>query len=119
MNEGIKNLIPKLASALLLVIIVFTLININGNPTKEAEKYVKSDVYKQLGVVADDFDTEILCREGAKRLVAVKFSVDSGDWMGSYCVYMDGKYVLNCTTMLPAGYEFDENLEELKALFGM
>ncbi len=84
-----------------------------------AEKGVKSQVYKELGVVADRFDSEVIYKDGDDRLIAVKYAFDDGDWGGAYCLYLVGEYVVNGTSMLPPGFDFDERLEELKALFGL
>ncbi len=84
-----------------------------------AEKGVKSQVYKELGVVADRFDSEVIYKDGNDRLIAVKYAFDDGDWGGAYCLYLVGEYVVNGTSMLPPGFDFDAQLEELKALFGL
>lgn len=118
MNTNSKKGLGGILSSVLLIILLFNIFGCE-NYKEEAEKYVKQDVYRELGVVADKFDTEVIHKDGDERLVAVRYAVDGGDWMGSYCVYMSGEYVRNCTTMLPSGYDFNEHLEELIALFGI
>lgn len=86
---------------------------------KTAESFVKKDVYSSLGIVADTFSSEVIYKNGSSRLIVVKFGVGSKDWMGAYCVYTEGKRLSNSTTMMPPGYDFEENIEQSKALFGL
>lgn len=118
--ERTKKSSAIVALAIIVVTVISLLSNCSGGKyEEEAEKYVNQCVYRDLGIVAECFDSEVIFKDGDERLVAVRYGLDSKDWDGAYCVYMKGEYVANCTTMLPSGYEFDKNLEELKALFGV
>ena len=71
---------------------------LGGSKAEEAaEKYVNRSVYSSLGVVPTNFKSETIYRDGNKRLIEVKYGLDSNDWDGTYCVYTNGEYVVNCT----------------------
>lgn len=112
-------------SLVVLVVMLVTLVtNCSSGSNKakileEAEDYVNQSVYKDLGIVAECFDSEIVYEEDGEYLVGVRYGLDSKDWDGCYCVYLKGEYVVNCTTMLPSGFDFEEKLNELRALFGI
>ncbi len=93
---------------------------LGGSKAEEAaEKYVNRSVYSSIGVVPTNFKSETIYRDGNKRIIEVKYGLDSADWDGTYCVYTNGEYVVNCTAMLGAGFDCESNLTEIKALFGL
>lgn len=54
------------------------------------------------------------------RLISVHFYFeDSSNPIGSYCVCCVGGYVYSSTSMMGPGYDFEDSLPELKALFGV
>jgi len=126
---NIAKIVSKLASLAILVAILMTslggcfgslgMFDNKAKILEEAEERVNQSVYTDLGIVAECFDSEIIYEEDGEYLVAVRYGLDSRDWDGCYCVHMNGEYAVGCTTMLPSGYDFDERLEELKALFGI
>lgn len=115
------NFLPVIICAIGLLYILGTSTGILGGNKAEdaAEKYVNRSVYSSLGVVPNNFKSETIYRDGKKRLIEVKYGLDSNDWDGTYCVYTNGEYVVNCTEMLGAGFDCESNLSEIKALFGL
>ena len=86
----------------------------------EAETAVKSYVYRDLGGVPDRLSSKVIYKNSdSAMLVAVDFALDSGDWMGSYCVYVKYGAVISATSMMGAEYDFKSHLEEVKALFAV
>lgn len=86
---------------------------------EDAEKMVNQDVYRNLGLVPERFDSEVIYKDGDERLIQVRYDLASDGWDGTYCVYTLGKSASRCTTMMGATYDFEENLVETKALFGL
>lgn len=122
-KNGSINL-KKILSIVIVVIFLGTLISnldgLGGGSAKQAaEDRVKQNVYMSLGIVPTDFKSDVIYKSGDKRLIAVKFGLTSSDWDGSYCVYTSEKYVVNTTQMMGADYDFEEHVEECKALFGL
>lgn len=122
-KNGSINL-KKILSIVVVVIFLGTLISEfgglgGGSAKKAAEDKVKQNVYMSLGIVPTDFKSDVIYKSGDKRLIVVKFGLTSSDWDGSYCVYTSGKYVVNTTQMMGADYDFEEHVEECKALFGL
>ena len=122
-KKGGINL-KKILSIVAIVILLGTLISNfgglgGGSAKKAAENKVKQNVYISLGIVPTDFKSEVIYKSGDKRLIVVKYGLTSSDWDGSYCVYTSGKYAMNTTQMMGADYDFEEHVEECKALFGL
>ena len=87
---------------------------------ESAEKMVNHEVNRYLGLVPERFDSEVIYKDDDDRLIQVRYCLDkSGDWDGTCCVFTKGDYAYNCTTIMGAGYDFEENLAETKALFGL
>lgn len=121
-NGGIN--LKKILSLVFAVILIGALISnfggLGGGSAKQAaEDKVKQNVYMSLGIVPTDFKSEVIYKSGDKRLIAVKYGLTSSDWDGSYCVYTSGKYAMGTTQMMGADYDYDEHVEECKALFGL
>lgn len=122
-KKGGINL-KKILSIVAIVILLGTLISEfgglgGGSAKKAAEDKVKQNVYMSLGIVPTDFKSEVIYKSGDKRLIVVKYGLTSSDWDGSYCVYKSGKYAMSSTQMMGADYDFEEHVEECKALFGL
>lgn len=93
---------------------------LGGSGAKSAaEDRVKQSVYLSLGVVPQHCTSDVIYKNGDKRLIEVKYGLISTDWDGTYFVYTDGKNVMGCTNMMGSGYSFEEHLEEAKAVFGL
>ena len=121
-NGGIN--LKKILSIVIVVIFFGTLISnlggLGGGSAKQAaEDKVKQNVYMSLGIVPTDFKSDVIYKSGDKRLIVVKYGLTSSDWDGSYCVYTSGKYAMSTTQMMGADYDFEEHVEECKALFGL
>lgn len=122
-KKGGINL-KKILSIVVVIIFLGTLISefggLGGGSAKQAaEDKVKQNVYMNLGIVPTDFKSEVIYKSGDKRLIVVKYGLTSSDWDGSYCVYTSGKYAMSTTQMMGADYDFEEHVEECKALFGL
>ena len=85
-----------------------------------AQKYVGQQVYRSLGIVCERYRTEVIYKDGDTRLIAVQFYTEgAGAAGGSFCVYCVAGTVCSSTTMMGSGYDYEEALPELKALFGL
>lgn len=113
----VKIVLPLLAAVLLVANLLPS--RVESTAIENAEKMVNQDVYRSLGVVPQSFDSEVIYKDGDIRLIQVRYSLDSDDWDGTYCVCAEGEYALRCTIMMGATYDFKENLQETKALFGV
>ncbi len=90
------------------------------NYEQEAENYVKSQVYNELGGVVDRFDSDIIYKKGKDAIVEVKFYIEGEvPFDGVYCVHFKNRVRFGCTDMQMSGFDGQEHLEELKALFGI
>lgn len=88
-----------------------------------AESYATSAFRKEMGFAADEVKGEVLYtgegqNESEVYLIAVKCYLER-DVVAAYGVYCVNGVRVNATKMLPPGYDFDDNLEDLKALFGI
>ena len=88
-----------------------------------AESYATSEFYQGFGFAADEVEGEILYtgegqNESVVHLIGVK-CYWKRDVVAAYGVYCVNGVRVNATKTLPPGYDFDENLEDLKALFGI
>lgn len=88
-----------------------------------AESYATSAFRKEMGFAADEVKGEVLYtgegqNESEVYLIAVKCYLER-DVVAAYGVYCVNGVRVNATKMLPSGYDFDDNLEDLKALFGI
>ena len=142
-NQPVNNkkpLISRLVSALFPIIAFVICLSIftGGNipftssgkkaAIESAETKAKQWVYKEKGLVAERFDSEVIYADGDKRLIVVRMAFDLPDdypaenpygYLFSYCMYTDAKYVVNGTTIQDGDYDFESRIEELKALFGL
>ena len=85
-----------------------------------AEKYVGQQVYRSLGIVCERYRTEVIYKDGDTRLIAVQFYTEgAGAAGGSFCVYCVAGTVCSSTNRMGSGYDYEEVLPELKALFGL
>ncbi|MGN1161879.1 MAG: hypothetical protein ACI4SX_06505, partial [Candidatus Fimenecus sp.] len=86
-----------------------------------AEKHVKQSVYVDVGVVPESFKSKVIYKDGDKRLIWVRVALEEGssDWGAGYCVYTIHDIVRNCTESMGGGYDFEDHLEEIKALFAL
>ncbi len=106
--------------AIIMICIVLPTTGIFFNYEKEAENYVKSQVYNELGGVVDRFDSDIIYKKGKDAIVEVKFYIDGEvPFDGVYCVHFRNRVQYGCTDMQMSGFDGQDHLEELKALFGI
>lgn len=88
-----------------------------------AESYATSAFRQEMGFAADEVKGGVLYtgegqNESEVYLIAVKCYLER-DVVAAYGVYCVNGVRVNATKMLPPGYDFDDNLEDLKALFGI
>ncbi|MBR2319841.1 MAG: hypothetical protein IKA50_03540 [Clostridia bacterium] len=88
-----------------------------------AESYATSAFRQEMGFAADEVKGEVLYtgegqNESEVYLIAVKCYLER-DVVAAYGVYCVNGVRVNATKMLPPGYDFDDNLDDLKALFGI
>ena len=88
-----------------------------------AESYVTSAYRREIGLAADSLESEVVYsgegqNESEVYLIAVKCYAGNSA-AAAYGVYCINGVKCGATNMLPPGYDFDENLEDLKALFGI
>lgn len=85
-----------------------------------AEKYVNQQVYISLGITCEKYDSDVIYKSENRQLTSVKFYTEGASRaLGSYCVYCVNGYVISSTGMNHAEYPYEDNIEELKALFGI
>lgn len=126
--NGTRNLLSAIVSIFFLLMAGYYLINYvflaDSNESKDAikaaESYATSQLYQELGVAVNVKSEIIYEDKDDNRLVAVWYRLDGEtSWYSAYCVYTKYGSRYNATKMLPLGYDFKENLKELKALFGI
>lgn len=88
-----------------------------------AESYAVSAFRGEVGLALDDVESEVLYNEervGDNQLflIGVTCYMD-GDVVAKYGVHCLNGVKVGATKMLPPGYDFEENLSDLKALFGV
>ena len=119
------KIIPTVITIIGFVYIVVLLFGgSNGEESKSieaAEKHVKQSVYVDVGVVPESFKSKVIYKDGDKRLIWVRVALEEGssDWGAGYCVYTIHDIVWNCTESMGGGYDFEDHLEEIKALFAL
>lgn len=119
------KIIPTVITIVGFVYIAFLLfgggIGEESKAIEAAEKHVKQSVYQEVGVVPESFKSEVIYKDGDKRLIWVRVALeeDSDDWGAGYCVYTIHDIVRNCTESMGGGYDFEDHLEEIKALFAL
>ena len=119
MNKKILSILVGVVLVSLLIPIMFGCSGSKGKSIENAEAQVKSYAYDSLGIVAKNFKSRVIYEKGDTYLIEVKFSAESNDWLGEYCVYTKNGYVCNATTMLHPDVDCKEDIEEIKALFGI
>ena len=126
--HSIRNLLSKIFGIVFLLIACYILINnvflADRNESKEAikaaESYAISQFYQELGIAVNVKSEIIYDDKDDNRLVAVWYCFDGdSNWQSAYCVHTKYGVRYNATEMLPMGYNFKQNLNELKALFGI
>ncbi len=124
MNTGIKKSAKKILLIISIVLLIGVLFSdfggIGGSGAKEsAEKSVKQIVYTNWGIIPTDLKSSVIYKSGKERLIEVRFKLDSNDWAGSCCVYTNGDITAGSTKLMSADYDFEEHIEECKALFAL
>ena len=117
-----KSLILILCLAVLASVLTSCGLFDNGDADAKdaAEKYLGKQVYAELGLAPERYDSKVIFKDGNKRLIVVKYSLEnSADWGGSICVYTSNNIVLNATTINGPEFEYEERLNELRAMFGV
>lgn len=127
-GHGTRNLLSKIFSLVFVIIAGYYSINniflADRNESKEAiktaESYATSQLYQEIGVAVKVKSEIIYEDKDHNRLVAVWYRFD-GDtqWQSAYCVYTKYGTRYSATKLLPMGYDFKKNLNDLKALFGI
>ena len=93
-----------------------------------AEKRAKQIVYEEKGLVATRFDSEIIYEDGDERLIVVRLGFDlpedyptayPSEYLFSMCVNTKHDIAFNTTTIQNGDFNYEERIEELKALFGI
>lgn len=122
-----KNLISKLIPVIVAIVMIIYVGNTlgwfglgNGEAKKAAEAYVNKQVYSSLGVSAKNYSSKVIYNEDGKKLIAVKYSIENNsNWGGSCCVYYKDGVAFNGTAIMAPEYDFEEHIDEVKALFGV
>ena len=119
---------PALICLLIAIMLLASGCSLFGSKYEEesiqvAESYATSAFRKEMGFAADEVKGEVLYtgegqNESEVYLIAVKCYLER-DVVAAYGVYCVNGVRVNATKMLPPGYDFDDNLEDLKALFGI
>ena len=92
----------------------------NGEAKKTAEAHVNKQVYSSLGVPAKNFSSKVIYNEDNNKLIVVKYSLDnSSNWGGACCVHYKTGTVFGCTSIMPSEYDYENNIDSLKAMFGI
>lgn len=123
-----RNLLSSIFTIVFLLIAGYYLINnvflAGRNESKEAikaaESYATSQLYQELGVAVNVKSEIIYDDKDDNRLVAVWYHLDGDSkWQSAYCVHTKNGVRYSATRLLPMGYDFKQNLNDLKALFGI
>lgn len=124
MNTQSGNILKIIGSIIMGIVIVTAVISVYGGGTEssaieEAEKYANNRFYSTYGFVADKMTSDVIYKSGADKLITVKFYYDN-ECLGVCCVHTSsGSVVQNCSTIMMPNYDFEENLSNTKALFGL
>ena len=87
---------------------------------KAAEKYANHQVYLSLGVTPEKLKSEVVYKSDGKYLVVVKYWLNSANYAGgSICVYCENGIVYSSTSVMPPDYDYEKNINSLKAFFGI
>jgi len=117
----------KLIAGVLVFAMILCLANCSSkyesNAIDAANSYVSSQFYNDFGVAADSMDCKVIyggkdSNGNALHLIGVR-CYWNGTPAASYCVYTKLGSFRNSTQVLPSGYDFNENIGSLKALFGI
>ena len=113
------------AFLLLLIFAVRQLLRPHSSWAEEtACAKIKSVVYNTYGEIPE-CTAQILAKSGKRRyLVAVRYHLPNLDWRGSHVclvfgVDADTSYVERMTTELSYDYDYEQHLDELKALWDL
>ena len=98
-----------------------------GTPYEEgaleaAESRASSALAREIGLAPDSVECEVLHNEERVNgnqlfIIGVTCYMD-GEAVARYGIQCLNEMAVDNTSMLPAGYDFEENLDYLKALFG-
>lgn len=87
------------------------------------ESYATSAFRNEMGFALDSVESEVLYNEervGGNQLFIIGVTCYIGDeTVAKYGVHCLNSLDVDATEMLPSGYDFEENLDDLKALFGV
>lgn len=118
--------ILSLVIAIVFILSLFSCGSINSYDDKaiaSAESYVTSQFYDDWGYAAERLESTVIYAEEDTSGNPIHLIVVRCYWnstvTGSYCVYTKLCTFRGSTKMLPAGYDFIENLDSLKAMFGI
>ncbi len=124
MNTQSGNILKILGSIIMGIVIVISVISVYGGgtqseATESAEKYANSRFYSTYGFTPDKMTSDVIYREGADKLITIKFYYNN-ECLGVCCVHTStGSVVMNCSTIMMPDYDFKNNLNNTKALFGL
>lgn len=87
----------------------------------EACTKIKSEVYNDWGEVAQ-VSGEVIYKKGQDYIVAVQYKLQGSSFQGSYACHVYGYrknncYVSSLTTEMPYAYDYEDHIDELKALW--
>ena len=113
----------------LAALLILSLVRCNSqnaykrNAIASAESYVTAQFYSDWGDSADKLESTVVYKGKEANGVPVHLIGVRCYWegtvTGAYCVYTRYGAFRNATTILPSGYDFEENISSLKALFGI
>lgn len=125
-NNKQTNNVINLKTIIAIIIIgffVFGSITAFFSSDKEAKRVAEAKmnqlVYIELGVVPQNFNSNVIYKDGKKKIVVVKYGLTNKDWDGSACFYINDKYIINYSNIMGADYDYQGNIENIKAMFGI
>lgn len=94
-----------------------------SNAVDSAKSYASSQFCSDFGSAADSLECEVIysgedSNGNTLHLIGVRCYWNDAP-AASYCVYAKLGSFRNSTQALPSGYDFGENIDSLKALFGI
>lgn len=109
--------------SIVFIICIVGLFNIYVKPSmnvqKDAQAHVKQEVMRTIGITATKFSSDVIYNKDGNKIVVVKYGIDSSGYDGSQCLYYKKNIYCDSTKIMPVDYNYKENLEDVKAYFGI
>lgn len=122
-NNENKSKGISIGSIVFIIICIVGLFNIFIKPSmnvpKDAQAHVKQEVMRTIGITATKFNSDIIYNKDGNKIVVVKYGIDSSGYDGSQCLYYKNNRYYSSTKIMPVDYDYKENLEDVKAYFGI